>query len=391
MAKNYACVLDFGSSKITALIAEKGINNTFNIKGTGEVDYAGYYEGEFIEPENLHSAVENAITKAQANSGLEISKLFVGVPAEFSYVQTKSEGISFKKRTKIGQEEIFSLFDMASEELDNNQSVIINRSPIYFMLDDNRKCMNPKGEITSKLFAEISFIFAESNFIETVNSVLESLGIHDLEYISSPLAEAIYLLDPEIRDTGAILIDCGYISTSVALVKGDGLVGLNSFSLGGGHFSADLSQILKIGFKDAENLKRKVVLSVQASDDDYYEIVSKDGTVTPVSAKLTNEIVSSRLEMIAGMISRCLTSLKTNTSGSSLPIYVTGGGISYLKGGKDLLSKSIGANIEILSPQVPQLNRAHFSSVIGLLDLALAKCQSQKLSFKDKLKRLFKK
>ena len=95
--------------------------------------------------------------------------------------------------------------------------------------------------------------------------------------------------------------------------------------------------------------------------------------------------------MIAGLISRCLTSLKTNTSGSYLPIYLTGGGISYLKGGKDLLSKSIGANIEILSPQVPQLNRAHFSSVIGLLDLALAKCQSQKLSFKDKLKRLFKK
>lgn len=391
MAKNYACVLDFGSGKVTAMIAEKGINNTFNIKGTGESEYAGYYQGEFIEPENLLTTIESVITKAQANSGLEIQKLFVGVPAEFSYVQTKSAGISFKKRTTIGAEEIFALFDQASEELGETTSDVINRSPIYFMLDDNRKCMNPKGEITSKLFAEISFIFAENKFIETITQILQQLGITDLEFISSSLAEAIYLLDPEIRDTGAILIDCGYISTSVALVKGDGLVGLNSFSLGGGHLTADLSQILEIGFKDAENLKRKVVLSVSATDDDYYEIVSKDGVVSPVSAKLTNQIVSARLEMIAGMVSKSLTALKTNTNGAYLPIFLTGGGISYLKGGKDFLSKAIGSNIEIVSPQVPQLSRAHFSSVLGILDLALAKSQTKKLTFKEKFLKLFKK
>lgn len=373
------------------MIAERGINNTFNIRGTGETEYAGYYQGEFVEPENLKNAIENAITKAQANSGLEVSKLFVGVPAEFSYAQTKSEGISFKKRTTVGTQEIFELFDQASKQLDDNTSVIINRSPIYFTLDDNRKCMNPKGETTSKLIAEISFIFASNSFVENITQILQNLGITDLEFISSPLAESIYLLDPEVRDTGAILIDCGYISTSVALVKGDGLVGLNSFSLGGGHLTADLSQVLKIGFKDAENLKRKVVLSIDATDDDYYEIISKDGSVKPVSAKLTNQIVSARLDMIASMISKSLAMLKTSAGGAYLPIYLTGGGISYLKGGKDFLSKQLGFNIEILAPQVPQLSRAHFSSVLGLLDLSLAKTQTKKLSLKEKFLKLFKK
>ncbi len=390
MAKNYACVLDFGSSKLTAIIAERGVNNTFNIHGTGEVEYAGFYQDEFVEPEKLASAIEEVLTKVQTNSGKHIDRLFVGVPAEFSFCKTKSGGVAFKKRTRIGQNEIFAFFNVVSEGMKEANSVVINRSPIYFTLDDNKKCMNPKGQVSTKLAGEISFIFAENYFIDNISRILSNLGIDNVEYVSSPLAESIYLIDPEIRDTGAILIDCGYITTHVALVKGDGLVGLNTFSVGGGHITTDLCQILELGFKDAESLKRKIVLSLDATDDDFYEIVSPNGTTTPVSAKLTNEITLARLDMIAGLISRSLTILKNNNNGF-LPVYLTGGGICYLKGGRDYLSKSIGTNVEILSPQVPQLNRPHFSSVLGILDLVLSQLESQKISFKEKLKRFFKK
>lgn len=390
MAKNYACVLDFGSSKLTAIIAERGVNNTFNIHGTGEVEYAGFYQDEFVEPEKLASAIEEVLTKVQTNSGKHVDRLFVGVPAEFSFCKTKSGGVAFKKRTRIGQNEIFAFFNVVSEGMKEANSVVINRSPIYFTLDDNKKCMNPKGQVSTKLAGEISFIFAENYFIDNISRILSNLGIDNVEYVSSPLAESIYLIDPEIRDTGAILIDCGYITTHVALVKGDGLVGLNTFSVGGGHITTDLCQILELGFKDAESLKRKIVLSLDATDDDFYEIVSPNGTTTPVSAKLTNEITLARLDMIAGLISRSLTILKNNNNGF-LPVYLTGGGICYLKGGRDYLSKSIGTNVEILSPQVPQLNRPHFSSVLGILDLVLSQLESQKISFKEKLKRFFKK
>ncbi len=390
LAKNCACVLDFGSGKLTAVIAERGVNNTFNIHGTGEVEYAGFYQNEFVEPENLAGSIEEVLTKVQSASGKQIDKLFVGVPAEFSYCKTKSGGVAFKKRTKIGQDEIMAFFNIVSEGLSDEDSTIINRSPIYFTLDDNKKCMNPKGQVSTKLAGEISFIFAENYFIDNVSQILKNFGIENVEYVSSPLAEAIYLIDPEVRDTGAIIIDCGFISTHVALVKGDGLVGLNTFSVGGGHVTTDLSQILELGFKDAENLKRKIVLSLDAKDDDFYEIVSSNGIATPVSAKLTNEIALARIDMIAGLISRSLTILKSNNNGF-LPVYLTGGGICYLKGGRDYLSKSIGTNIEILSPQVPQLNRPHFSSVLGILDLVLSQMESQKISFKDKLRRLFKK
>lgn len=387
MATKYVSVLDFGSSKISVMIGESGINNTFNIRGTGEVEYAGFLNGEFVEPEKLYDAIADCIVKAETNSGLKVEKLYIGVPAEFSFVQTKNSSVAFSKKTRISDDEITQLFDMASRDVRFDGATIISRSPIYFLLDDNRKVIDPKGQVSTRLSGSICFVLAENKFIEAVDKIVKSMGLPEVEYVSSALSESLYLLEPEKRDSGAILIDVGYLSTFVAYVKGDGLLNLTSFSLGGGHISADLCQILKISFKEAENLKRKVVLSLAAQDDDFYE-VNVGGNVTPVSAKLTNEIVSARLDMIVELINRCLIKMKGN---NFVPIYLTGGGICLVKGGKDYLSKGIGENIEVLSGNTLQLNRPNYSSVLGLLDIALKEKKNEKFSFIDKIKNWFKK
>ena len=73
-----------------------------------------------------------------------------------------------------------------------------------------------------------------------------------------------------------------------------------------------------------------------------------------------------------------------------LPIYITGGGVCLLKGGKDYVSKGVGENVEILSSKVPQLSKPTYSSVLGLLDLALKEKRTQKTSLFQKIKRWFK-
>ena len=74
-----------------------------------------------------------------------------------------------------------------------------------------------------------------------------------------------------------------------------------------------------------------------------------------------------------------------------LPVFITGGGVCLLKGGKDYLSKGIGENVEVLSSKVPQLSRPTYSSVLGLLDLALKEKRAQKTGFFEKIKGWFKK
>ena len=387
MASKYVSVLDFGSSKVSVMIAESGINNTFNIKGTGEVEYAGFYNGAFVEPEKLYETIANCVVKAETNSGLKIEKLHIGVPAEFTFVECKNSSVAFNKKVKITDEEIANLFALASRDIRHDNATIISRSPIYFILDDSRKVIDPKGETSTRLSGLVSFVLADNRFIETIDGIIKNMGLREVEYVSSSLAESIYLLDPQVRDSGAILIDVGYLTTFVTHVKGDGLIAQNQFSVGGGHISADLCQVLQISFKEAENLKRKVVLSLAATDSDFYE-VNVNGNVTPVSAKLTNEIVSARLDMIVELINKCLIRMKGN---SYLPIFITGGGVCLLKGGKDYISKGVGENVEILSSRVPQLSKPTYSSVLGLLDLALKEKRTQKTSLLQKIKGWFKK
>ncbi len=255
------------------------------------------------------------------------------------------------------------------------------------MLDDSRKVIDPKGEVSTRLSGLVSFVLADNKFIEIIDGIIQNMGLKEVEYVSSSLAESMYLLDPQVRDSGAILIDVGYLTSFVAHIKGDGLISLSQFSIGGGHISADLCQVLQISFKEAENLKRKVVLSLAATDSDFYE-VNVNGDITPVSAKLTNEIVSSRLDMIVDLINRCLVKMKGN---NYLPIFITGGGVCLLKGGKDYISKGVGENVEVLSSKVPQLSKPTYSSVLGLLDLALKESKTKKVGFFQRIKNWFRK
>ncbi|MBO7508336.1 MAG: rod shape-determining protein, partial [Clostridia bacterium] len=386
MATKYVSVLDFGSSKISVMIADSGINGTFNILGTGEVEYSGFQNGEFIEPEKLYEAVANCIVKAETNSGLKVEKLHIGVPAEFTFVETKNASVAFNKKVKIGDKEVSELFSVAGREIKYEKASIISRAPIYFLLDDSRKVIDPKGEVSTRLSGLVSFVVADNRFIDMIDGIVKNMGLKEVEYVSSSLSQSLFLLDPQIRDSGAILIDVGYLTTSVALVKGDGLMALNHFSVGGGHISADLCQVLQISFKEAENLKRKVVLSLSASDNDFYEI-NLDGVITPISAKLTNDIVASRLDMIVGLINKCLTKMRAVLPQGSnyLPIFLTGGGVCLLKGGRDYISKGVGENVEVLSCKIPQMSKPSYSSVLGLLDLEIKEKKTEKTSLWQKI------
>ena len=202
-----------------------------------------------------------------------------------------------------------------------------------------------------------------------MENIFAELGIRQTYYISSCLAECLHLFEPQIRDRYVLLVDCGYITTNVILSRGDGLLYLSNFSMGGGYITADLSQALKIGFSVAENLKRKAVISWNANKDDTYEVQNKE-FISSYSAKDTNQIVRERLDLIAKYIERALANCVYDFP-EYIPLYLTGGGVNYIKGAKDYLTKRLGRRIELVKPNIPHISRPDTSSEIGLLDVAI--------------------
>ncbi len=367
MAKSEVAILDFGSSKITILVGVKGVNNTFKIIANGSCEYAGFMNGEFIEPENLANAISYAKNQAENSYGKKIKRLYVGIPTEFCYNSIEHISMNLGNRTRIKQKHINKLFENANIEYDNRE--IINKTPIYFVLDDGNHVLNPEGCYSSTLEVMSSYISIEQEFFEYLDKIFCEVGVYTTELISLALAESLYLIEPELRQNGAILVDCGFITTSVNAVFFEGVTDLKSFSLGGGYITSDIMEVLDIPFDVAEQLKRKLILSIDPNDDDYYDVVIEH-KLYKYPAKIVNDISLARIDMICDCITKCLQSFK-NKLDDEMVIYLTGGGLAFIKGIASYLEQELKRKVVVISPGPLQFNKPDLSSSLSLIDSAI--------------------
>ncbi len=367
--KESTAILDIGSSTVVALVGEHGVNGTFKICGKGDISYAGFQNSEFLEPESLKLVIGTAISNAEITSDSKITEVYVGVPGEFCSCVTKSVNLKFPKVKKITQFDVDNIYKTGNTFETDPEFTVINKSVVYYEVDSMKRVIDPVSLKAKSITGNISYILAQREFIKIIKKICSDLRIEIKGFISANLAECLYLFEPSVRDKYALLVDVGYITTSVALCRGNALLYLSSFSLGGGYITSDLSECLHISFSEAERLKHKVVLGWNASQSDTYEIEG-DEIIQTYSAKATNEIVSDRIEMICEYIQKCLDNCAYDLP-DFLQINVTGGGFNFIRGVKSVLSKKLKRNIAIISPNLPNVNRPDYSSEVGLLNMVL--------------------
>ena len=63
--KNTVTAIDFGTSKIVALVAETSGRQRCDIIGAGTVEYSGFADGQWNEPEILNEKMSAAVKKAE--------------------------------------------------------------------------------------------------------------------------------------------------------------------------------------------------------------------------------------------------------------------------------------------------------------------------------------
>ncbi len=370
MAKECVTVVEIGSSNIRAVVAQRCVNGIFNIKAKARVEYAGFFEGEFVEKALLEDEIKNLFNQISAVYKKPIDMIYVGVPAEFSKVTSAKEQTVFRFKRAVKDSDLDALSECASAKIEVDGMEILSVDPIYYALDDNRKTNSPVGIKASKITAEFSIILAQSSFIQTFNRIWSKVGVSQVEYLSEPLCEAMLVLDKEERERTCIVIDVGARSTSVAFVKGEGLTNLTSFSMGGSYVTSDLSEACGISYNDARNLKKQIVLSLQGGNNDFYELNTLGGRAVKIPLSYANEVVCYRLEVIAKTVNECIR-LFAKEYVPYYPIYLCGAGVSKIKGGKDFFAKCLGRNISYGVPPIPAMDKPQYTSILGLVEAVL--------------------
>ncbi len=370
MAENCVTVIEIGSSKLSCMIAERGVNNTFNVKAKASVDYAGFLEGDFIEKAYLDDAVMTLFSQITSIYKKKIKKVYVGVPAEFSKVVTSTCQLNFKNRHTISQKDIDSIFAKVSEQRYAEDMDIISVNTISYTLDETKNIQNPLKQKCYFISCELSLVLAQSSFIKLFNKIWSKLGIEQVEYLSEPLAEGIFILEEEERERNCIVIDVGARSTSVAFIKGNAMTNLTSFSMGGSYITSDLTEACGIGYPEARNLKKQIVLSLKGDKDDTYELPTLGGKILKLPLNFVNEAVCYRIGLIASTVNECIRVFAKEYV-PYYPIYLCGAGLTKIKGGKDYLAKCLNRNVSYGRPPIPGMDKPELASILGLVNSAL--------------------
>ena len=276
------------------------------------------------------------------------------------------------------------------EKSETDGGIVIKKLLGDFVPHSSTQIDGEKSE--QDISAEVTFVYASAEFIKKFDTILNSLGIEDVVYKCGIIEQANQMTKPNLRDMGIVLIDTGYLTTSVIAVKGDKIESLYSFSLGGAHLTADLSQAFDLPFKVAEELKRKVLLSVDPSEIDYYTVTDEGKQKAyELKASQVNTIIKEEIEHIARMIAKCI-----SEDNYAYHFIVTGGGLSEVKGALNVLSSALGVVCNSEKLEMANLNTYEQSCITSMIKSAYIneKAEYQNLPFYkkwwQKIKSVFK-
>ena len=365
MQTNLTYILDVGSSCLR-LMAVSTFLGQRRIVAEEDALYDGFLDGEFLSVENLTTNIDELVQKLSTKMRKPIKSVVVGVPSEFCICVCKRISRKFGATHKITDFDVKDLFEANSSFGDSNEYSVINFSPMQFVLDDDLSTLTPIGMRSSNLVLDASYILAKRSFISLFISIFKNLNILELDFVSTALGQAMDCQTAREKVRPFAVVDVGHISTSVCVLKGEGVALLSSFSMGGGHISSDLMQILNLSFKDAELIKRKVILTVESLKNESYEVCLK-GNLIKAPINMTNQIVKSRIEIIAKVIGEILS---IDSAFNDVVIYLTGDGIAHFKGVKNIIKRVTGHDVVEYSIPFDNSTNRFQTSKTGLAMLA---------------------
>ena len=201
---------------------------------------------------------------------------------------------------------------------------------------------------------------------------LKDLGFDAPKFLPSTLAQSLYLLPEKRREGYAFLLDIGFLTTSVSVVYGNGIVREKSFDCGLGTILVSLMRELDIEYAIAEEILSSANVSGGSVPKDLVW-TSERGEISFPVWKI-NEIIKCGLDVLCEDVEEFFTAYyreKANVSLAVNPISVTGEGINGLAGAAEHISKRLNRLTEVVYPDLPYYDKPAYSSRMALLSMAL--------------------
>ncbi len=253
---DYRAAIDVGTTKVCAILSRKRVDRRVELLGIGVAPNKGMLRGAVNDVDAVAQAVQEAVTRASADSGVAISRAYVGLTG--THLESNHRWNNVPRDTgvrAVTETDISAALRTASRLELNADRRLLHVIPRSYSLDGLHGVRNPLGMHSSELHIESMVITGSNDHIFAIQDAVRKAGVEPMNMVVEPLSTAESVLTSDEKEDGVILIDVGGGATDISVFHEGTIIHTAAVPVGGHHFTNDLSIAFSIEFEDAERLK----------------------------------------------------------------------------------------------------------------------------------------
>jgi cell division protein FtsA len=306
--EKYIVALDIGTSKVCVLVGEVTDHGKLEIIGKGTAPMKGTRRGNIINLDQAIDALKKAIDEAEVMAGLQIESAYVGIAGDhIRSVNSRGVVSVVGKHREITREDIDRVIEASKSINIPAELELLHVIPREFVVDGQDGIHDPLGMTAARLEANVHIVTGARTHDQNVLTAVNKAGIAVQELVLEQLAAGEAVLTQDEREMGVLLMDLGAGTCDYAVFLEGNVVHTNVLPVGAGHFTSDISVVLRTPMDDAERIKKRYgcALASLVTEDDPIEVPTVGGRAPKILSKqeLTS-ILEPRAAEIAKLVYR---------------------------------------------------------------------------------------
>ncbi len=371
--ENILCVVDIGTAKTVALVAEI-TDSGLRYRGHGIAISRGSRKGIIVDLDKATTGVKKAMDEAELTAEVPLDRAVVGVAGPHIRAANSQGGIVLGARAReVSREDIRQAVDKARSIPLPDDREIMHLLPQDFILDQQEGLRDPAGMTGRQLEVRVHVITAAASAFQNIVTVTNRAGINVDSTVYEALACSDAVLRTDERELGVCVCDIGAGSSDVIVFHGGVVVHTAVVPIGGDHFTNDVAVGLRTPLADAEKIKRQFGCAIVTSIPESTEIEVPSVGDRPsrlVPQRFLGEVLEPRARELVYMLRDNLRQAGViEMMGSGLVL--TGGGArltGLVETVEDILRCPARVGLPIPMAKLPALlGEPEFATVIGMV------------------------
>ncbi|MFA5138913.1 MAG: cell division protein FtsA [Elusimicrobiota bacterium] len=351
--------LDMGSGRVTCVIGSPDPEGRgMHVMGGATVACRGLKGGVVVNINETARAVRLAVEKAEEDAKQMVHGLHLGIRG--SHLQSfNNHGAYNIARTdkEITADDVRAVIETAKAIPMSSDREILHVIPQSFSLDRQKGVPDPVGMEGSLLEVDVHIVTASSSHLNNLTKAVAEAGFEVVETVYSLLALGEFLVTPEERDLGSLLVDVGGQSISIGIYAEGAVKFSKELAIGSDFITRDIAVGLRTNTPTAERIKLEygVAHSKHMNGDVEIEFKGVDGRT---AHRVKN---STLMNIILPRVEEMFTYVGEEVQNSNFADLVVPGG-AIVSGGGAML-KGMTDAVEAVLSMPARLGLAHPDSV----------------------------